>query len=918
MKKITLLLSFLTLAILPILGQSGKIKGVIRDANTKETLIGANVIYGPGAGTVTDIEGNYELDLPNGDYELKVSYIGYAPQERKIVVAGNTQFIDFEMETIMLSEVKVVADVARSRETPVAFTNVLPKKIVEELATQDIPMLLNTTPGVFATQSGGGDGDARITIRGFNQRYVAVMLDGVPVNDMENGWVYWSNWFGLDAVTRTIQVQRGLGASKLALPAIGGTINIITKGIENRAGGMVKQTVGSDGYLRTGAGYNTGMLANGWGFAVAASYKQGNGWVDRLWTKGWFGFIKVDKKFNNHILSLTAMGAPQEHGQRSYRQPISMYSKTDAADLGIDTTGRRDYGYRYNQHWGYLDRYQVQQEGDTVFHGTKEVNERVNIYSKPQFTLKDFWTINSKMSLSNILYLSIGTGGGVRQKGNIVIDSVTGQKKLQNVYNRNISLLDLAYSDTETKSTNYFRELSNNHFWYGLLSTFNYQINDEYTMAAGIDLRSYRGEHYEEIYDLLGGGYTIDFGDKNQASPVKREGDKAYYNNDGLVRWGGLFFQTEYKKDKFSAFINLTTATTGYKRIDYFSKKVLELSDTTLRIGYSDTINYNGQAYTRNSSGLGYDETGWKWIPGFTAKVGAGYNLNDNMNVYMNMGYLSIAPRFSNVYEKDNTVFRDIENEKVMAVEAGYKYSSGRFSANVNAYYTKWKNRPVPYGVKVKVFDSITGDEAEYSANINGMDALHVGIEIDFIYKALSNLDVEGIISIGDWKWDSGDTVRLYDDYQNLVKSVYFDAKGVHVGDAAQTQLGASLRWEPIKGLYVKGQFTRFSRYYSDFEPLSLNGSEEASNPDGSPRDSWIIPDYYMMDAHAGYRFRLTDKVGLNLRLSVLNVFDNMYISDARNNDSYNPYNTNGFDANSASVFYGLGRRWSTSLQLTF
>ena len=438
-------------------------------------------------------------------------------------------------------------------------------------------------------------------------------------------------------------------------------------------------------------------------------------------------------------------------------------------------------------------------------------------------------------------------------------------------------------------------------------------------MSAGIDLRSYRGEHYEEVYDLLGGDYTTDFGDKNQASPVKKEGNKAYYHNDGLVRWGGLFFQTEYKKDKISAFINLTAANTGYKRIDYFNKKVLELSDTTLRIGYSDTINYNDQTYTRNSSGLEYDQTGWKWLPGFTAKGGANYNLNETMNVYMNLGFLSIAPRFSNVYEKDNTEFREIENEKVKAIELGYNYHSNRFSANFNAYYTNWKNRPVPYGKRIPLIDE-NGDEYEATANINGLDAVHFGIEVDFIYKILDNLSLEGLVSIGNWKWDSGDTVRIYDDYQNLVKSFYIDATGIRVGDAAQTQLGTSLRYEPLKGLYVKGQFTRFSKYYSDFEPTDYDPDKNpwAFDDEGKPRQSWRIPKFYLFDIHAGYRFNLSKTMGLSFRLSVLNVFNNMYISDARNNDSYNPYNTNGFDANSASVFYGLGRRWSTSLQLTF
>ena len=95
-------------------------------------------------------------------------------------------------------------------------------------ATDNLPIILNSKPGVHATQQGGGDGDSRISIRGFDQRNIGVMIDGVPVNDMENGAVYWSNWFGLDAITEQIQIQRGLGATKLAMPSVGGTMNIIT------------------------------------------------------------------------------------------------------------------------------------------------------------------------------------------------------------------------------------------------------------------------------------------------------------------------------------------------------------------------------------------------------------------------------------------------------------------------------------------------------------------------------------------------------------------------------------------------------------------------------------------------------------------------------------------------------------------
>ena len=135
--------------------------------------------------------------------------------------------------------------------TPVAYTTVDKKEMEIRLGSQDIPMILNTTPSVYATQQGGGAGDARINVRGFNQRNVAVMINGVPQNDMENGWVYWSNWDGVGDATSSIQMQRGLSAVNLATPSIGGTMNIITDPAAHEKGGKFKQEVGEGGFLKT-------------------------------------------------------------------------------------------------------------------------------------------------------------------------------------------------------------------------------------------------------------------------------------------------------------------------------------------------------------------------------------------------------------------------------------------------------------------------------------------------------------------------------------------------------------------------------------------------------------------------------------------------------------------------------------------
>jgi iron complex outermembrane receptor protein len=948
-----------------LFAQKHMIQGVVMDANSNETLIGATITYGEGKGVITDMDGRYYITVEEGTYHLKVSYVGYLPQELDVTLQAKDINWDFHLKTSTLTEVEVIGDVAKTRETPIAFSTVRPIQIQEELGARDIPLILNKTPGVYATQQGGGDGDARINIRGFSQRNLAVMIDGIPVNDMENGWVYWSNWFGLDAVTGNIQVQRGLGASKLALPSVGGTMNIFTKGIDVNLGGIIKQEVGTDGFLRTSLGVTTGQMKHGWGVTLAGSYKQGNGWVDYTWTKGWFLYMRVDKKFGRHLLTFSAMGAPQKHAQRSYKKSIATFDKDYAGELGVDTSNTGpSYGIRYNPNWGYINRWTGSIENPVYQENAEQLSSSMNFYFKPQLSLRDFWRINDKFYWSNILYASFGQGGGTGTartdkygtpgSSTFFTDPTNGQVNFQTEYDNNRNANGL---NPNHIAFGILRSSNNNHYWYGLLSTFTLEINQNLTLSGGLDLRTYRGEHYRTVYDLLGGDYFLDESNLNK-DKYQHLGidDKIVYNNDALVRWGGLFAQLEFKKGNWSTFLNLTSAMSGYQRIDYFLKKDLVIEGTTYTeaVGYGDIFYTNGSSnityssingdtkytsndttfvikpsgsssdttyivnaadYDMNSSQARYTQTGWKWFPGFTVKAGANYNIDKKNNIFMNLGYLSKAPRFANVYDNQNKLFREIKNEIIEAFEIGYSFNTRKISVNVNGYLTYWQNRPLDVASKVTI------DEVPYSYNINGIDAFHKGIEIEFGWKPIPSLQWDQVAAIADWRWTSGDSVYIYDDNNVLLDTRYFDARGVHVGDAAQIQFMESLRWEIIKYLYVSGSFTLFAKNYSQFDPVSLAPDEldpsyQYLDADGNPRDSWMLPIYYLVDLNAGYRFTFK-KFKLDVRASVLNLLNRSYISDAQNNDSYST-TSKDFNAASAGVFFGNGRTFNVSLALSY
>jgi iron complex outermembrane recepter protein len=956
-----ILFSFTLIFLSVLLPAQQLVSGKVTDESSGEPLIGAVVVADSGkVAATTDVDGIYRLMLADGPHSLQVRYTGYRHTPVTIRVAGKPVVADLACASNTLKEVEIIADVAIDRETPVAFSNISEQKIKEEGGTRDITMLLNSTPGAYATEQGGGAGDSRVNIRGVDQRSVGVMVDGVPVNDMENGQVYWSNWDGLNDVTRTMQVQRGLGASRLALPSVGGTINILTKGIEQKRSFRFRTELGSNATQKLSFGFTSGEFANGWGITLAGSRKTSEGWADNTWDDAWSYFFKVQKHFGNHVITVGANGAPQKHGQRTERLPIAVYDSEYARNIGVNvdstyasfngftTPTQGERGLQYNSGWGILNYSDGQ---------TGKLTERVNFYHKPQFNASHFWSPRETVTLSTVIYLSLGNGGGTSFNSSVNRDTLTGQLNLTQYYNSNSTAIDALYSTTEHKSSRFIRAAMNNHFWYGGISTLTVQANEFWTVMGGIDARYYEGYHYSKVYDLFGGDYAIDGANRNQpngmgnlAYSMKRNGDTIGYNNTSIVKWGGMFFQAEYVKEKWAAFVTVTGSYTSYQRFDYFKKKDVVLEDGTVveqAVGYNEVYYTNGnqtalalnnavvstsgdttfinnpsgqdytivgaQSYAWGSSSSRTAQTAKKVFPGYTIKAGSNYNISDHYNVYVNLGYMKLAPRFNTVFDNNNKEYPGLKYQYIYAAElgAGVRYAS--FAANLNMYYTIWENRPPQFNPTI----SIAGDIFTY--DLIGLSTTTRGVELDFTWKPISQIEVEGVVSVGDWIYNSAGTVYLYDSNYELEDTIDYSAKGVHIGDAAQTQLSAAVKWKPIKSLWFKARYTWFDRYYASFDPIVLsNRYDSQGNIVGNNRDreSWIMPSYGLLDIYGGYEFREINlgaegrDISMAFNFAVFNLLDTHYVSDAQN--GY------GFNSSTALVYMGLGRRWTAGLSFSF
>jgi iron complex outermembrane receptor protein len=804
-----------------VLGQA-KITGEVVD-ETNQPLPGASIVVkGTTNGTSTDFDGKFTLQAEANSGSIVISFIGFQSKEVSFS-SSNAKLGTIQLqEDDSLDEIILTAtSFAIDRKTPVAVSTIKSADIERKLGSQEFPEVLKSTPGVYATKSGGGFGDGRINLRGFNSENVAVMINGVPVNDMENGRVFWSNWAGLSDVTSAMQVQRGLGASKVAVPSIGGTINILSKTSDVQKGGNIIASTGNDGYQKYGFTLSTGLMDNGLAATVSFAKIEGEGYVDGTQFKGFNYFVNLSKEINeNHKLSFTSFGAPQRHGQRQNRSTIDTYRNAES-------------GNRFNPDWGYKNG-QVTHIED-------------NFYHKSQTSLNHYWTMSDVSSLSTAVYASFGTGGGGGTAGtNRDLFSVRLGGSDQPVDLDNIVEINRANGALGSEAI--LRASRNDHEWYGVLSTFKTKVSDNLDLIAGLDWRTYTGKHFREVTDLLGGQYYFDDNNVNNPNAALSVGDKMGYNNDGQVGWLGFFGQLEYGTDNFNAFVSTSIQKTSYQRIEYF---LYDLSTEAGRdLATSDKINLNG----------------------YSLKGGANFKLDDVQNVFANIGYFERPAIFTAVFNGYNNtkVNADAENEKVFSMELGYGLRGEKFAANVNLYRTQWNDRTFTRNIRA----TEPGAE-DYTANLLGVNALHQGVEFDFTYKYSNKLNFTGMLSLGDWKWDNDlDDVPVFDENQNEVDRISLPIQGLRVSDAAQTTAALGMLYKFWDKTSITLDYNYFADLYARIDVLNY------ANASTRPTDSWKAPNYSTMDASLRHGFKVGD-FDTTLTVRVNNLLDTDYIADA-------------------------------------
>ncbi|MFC5047908.1 TonB-dependent receptor [Aquimarina hainanensis] len=868
MKKVTFL--FFVILLSPVIGMfaQGTITGIVHDASTNAPLPGANILeVRTSNGASTDFDGKFSIKPTNSTGTLNISYVGFASTNITFDVSnGNVDLgiikisPDNSLDEVIIVSTGII-DLAEDRKTPIAVSTVTEQEIQEKaVGNVELPEIIKSTPSVFVSnQTGFGDGS--LYIRGFDDTNTAILLNGQPINGMEDGRVYWSNWSGLTDIANAVQVQRGLGSSKLAISSVGGTVNIVMKAADRTKGGFARFLGGNDSYFKGTIGYDTGLSDNGWAFSVLLDYWQSH----RKWAEGTFGqgqnyyFSAGYKPNDNHSFNFLITGAPQAHGQRWSQRRSTLEENP-----------------KFNQHWGFTEGLANNEYSSNID------SERRNFYHKPVTNLSWDWNITDNSSLSSVLYASWGRGGGTGPRGDGRVRTDAGQLNYYAIEQQNAldpdgigNSGDYFILDGGEEEGNYIRRASvNNHQWYGLISNFTTDLSDKVSWNVGVDFRLYRGDHFRQVVDLYGlNGWGNDRPDgavvteTYKADPwaalfnFAKEDQRIDYDYSENINYQGLFSQIEYAGDKFSSFLQASVSNQSYKREGRFTA-----------VGNSEGLNKIG----------------------YNLKGGLGYSIVDGHTIYLNTGFYSRQPFLDNVFQNirrsNDLVQPEVDNEDIIGIESGYKIKVANLQINFNAYYTKWDNRVILSSGTID--PNNTPDNNSDDVNVNffdrGITQIHSGVEVDLNYKATSWMNLRGYISGASWKFDGKVTRDMYNDDTNELISTQSDVDitGVKVTTAPQFTAGLGTKIKLVKGMSFDANINYYAEHYMN--DIDFNDANLQTENIGK------IKPFSLTDLGLTYDFNF-DNSQLTFRGNVYNVFDEVRIQQT---DNFGFINTNGVTFN--------------------
>ena len=869
MRKLFLMFSLILFASVVIQAQS-TISGTVKDKVTEQTLSGAFVsLQGADFNTKTNTDGTFVLkSVPAGKYFLIISAEDYETYESEIIVTD----ADVNTGTVYLS----TGEKDTGEDVIVELSNDELSGADDDLQT-NVSGVLHGSKDIFLNTAGYTFGPMRFRVRGYDNKYSDLFMNGIQTNDLESGRAVWAYWGGLNDAVRNKETHKGITETDFAFGGIGGVTGIDTRASSIRVGTKLTYSFTNRSYNhRAMFIHSTGMMKNGWALAVSGSRRFAQeGYTEGTFYDAYSYFVSAEKKINDkHSLGLVVFGAPSKRGSRSATTQ-EVYDLTSI---------------RYNPNWGWQDG--------------KKRNAKVTDSHTPMAIFTHYWDIDNSSKLKTSLAYSKGKYNKTslnwynaadprpdyyRYLPSYMTDSLAIVKRTEDfeqglrqidwdaMYQTNYTNFDTIFNADGIsgntligKRSEYIvenRMNENSQLWFN--SVYNKFINDNLQITAGIQHRRYNARHYKTLVDLLGGDYVVDI-DKYAERDLVGEGvadnDISYPNH--IVDSIGEVFGNDY-----NAHVNKTQlwANAGYNfgKVDvYFG---LEGSNTN----FWRTGNMQNGKFPDNS--LGNSEK--LHFYNYGIKAGATYKLSGMHFFHLDGANLTKAPDFRNSFVSPRTrnqIVDGLENEQILSVQGGYILQSNKLKATVDLYYTQFKNQTE---ARSFYFDGFNNFVNFVMTDIN---KTHQGIEIGTEYTITPGLSVFGVANLGYYRWTSRPEFSVYVDNS---AEVFYDKETVYVegflvSGTPQTAFSGGVKyWAPkhwwigLSGNYMDDTYLSFSALTRTVNAVKYSDHTTQEYLDLINQDK--LPTYYTLDGFVGKSFRFQYKYNLNISLNVSNILNN-------------------------------------------
>ena len=773
----------------------------------------------------------------------------------------------------------------------------------------NISGLLQSSRDVFAYGAGFNLSASRFRIRGYQVDKTSIFINGVPVSDATNGSNIWHRWGGLNDITRNSETKNGLIANPYHFGGIGGYSNINAKASAIRKGHRISYAnANRDFHHRLMYTYGTGMMANGWAFAVSVSGRYAyEGFVEGTYYKAFSYFASAEKKINEHQrISFSVLGAPREIAR-------SNASVEEVYNLSGDVY--------HNSSWGW----QTMPDGTAIKRSANIARENL-----PFFILSHENKINEKTKWVNSALFSIGKTSkeclnwydakdprpdyyrylpsyyeSINDEANAKIwrDRWTSnnqdytQINWNQLYQTNNSNLYTQQDANGVAGNSVNENQWDNKISLSLSSTLNKSIRN-LDLTAGLYYQFQRDHHYKTISDLLGGDFWVDV----SQNPEQTSGDSLPAQNNlatpnHIIKAGNVF--------GYNYFI-YNHELTGFAQAQFKSKHIdfytaVELSD---RIFYRDGV-FQNERFPNDSKGKSTVNNFFN----YAVKGGVVLKVTGRQLFTLNGAFMTEAPTSSNAYispETRNHTASDLQNEDIYTWDVNYIICYPKLKMRATFYQTERKNAIL----------SRSFYNESYRSNVNylmqGVNYRHQGVEFGIDANVVGGLNLNGLFAWSQHLYNSRPTANAYiDNSTEKIKSdelIYL--KNYCIGGMPQSAFSLGLKYAGKHCWFLGANFNYFMDVYLDPNPDRRTANAVTGFLTSDPQwnktiDQTKLKNGYNLTFYSGKSFRINEK-HISLYVSITNLTNNrLFVTGGYEQLRFDPTNINKFPPK-VVYMYGL------------